>query len=352
MNVGNVELHDPQADTLDVRIEHFAVGADQLALGLVESRLAIAARPPQVGLLEIRHDAARVHECDLLAPPCLLAVARQREAELRLVVQIERQLGLEIDEQAHVARSRIDMRGHPRNVREAGGLEHAQLDAAPQPCAHQTGHDVPSVHVRRLADIDRFLGREITQAEHAEQMVLRRRHDRADDHLHRIFASLLDQVRDVEAALDQHVGRAAGVLAVDPDVGQAVDAAEPQLGTLSLRKFRSGEAARVAPLMSFPRAQLIDIGPDHRVVDQAGGEQVELDIARNLGGNRLYLDPFQFSRIGNGLGRLFPVGEFPRPVQRDRPAPRRSERQPEQQAQAPSDYRISFHRFFLLRFIG
>ena len=70
MNVGNVELHDPQADTLDVRVEHFAVGTDQLALGLVESRLAIAARPPQVGLLEIRHDAARP-----AMPPCRCASA-------------------------------------------------------------------------------------------------------------------------------------------------------------------------------------------------------------------------------------------------------------------------------------
>lgn len=211
------------------------------------------------------------------------------------------------------------MRGHPRNVREAGGLEHAQLDAAPQPGAHQTGHDVPSVHVRRLADIDRFLGREITQAEHPEQMVLRRGHDRADYHLHRIFASLLDQVRDVEAALDQHVGRAAGVLAVDPDVGQAVDAAEPQLGTLSLRELRSGEAARVAPLMPFPRAQLIDIGPDHRVGDQAGGEQVELDIAREPARESSLPRPLSIQPDRNGLGRLFPVGEFPRSVQRDRP---------------------------------
>ena len=318
MNIRKIELHDTQADPLDIRIEHLSVGVDQFAFGFVQGRFSVPPRPPQVGLFEVHDDPSGMREQHLLTPVGFLAVTRQRKTDFRLVVLIERQSRLEINEQTHVARSRIDVRRHPIDVGETRRIERAQFDAAPQSGAHQTGHDVPAVHVRRLADIDRFFGREITHAERAEQVTLRAEHNRTDDNLYRIAAALFDQIGHVETALDQHIGRRARMFAVDPDVGQAVDPAEPEFGALSGLQFRSVEPARIAPLVTLPGAQFIHVGSDHRVIDQAGGQQVEFDVTGHLRRNGFHFDPGKRRRIGHGFFGLGPVREFPLAVQRNR----------------------------------
>ncbi len=316
VHVREVELHGAQSDAARVLGQHRAGLVHQFQFGVVQRRLAIAARPPQVGVLNLDGAAHGGHHHRLGGGVDLLAVAREGVAGLHPAELLEGHGHLGLHVHGGAARVRVGEVSHVMHVAQPDGLLHAQFHVAPQARAHQSGQDVPPEPMRRLAGVHALRGRIAADAERAEQLLLAGDDRRAQNHLHAVLLAGLHHVRHVERVFNHHVLRRAHRLAVHPHVGQAVDAAEPQHEPLSGFRLRRGELPRVAPLEALPGPQVVHVAAHHRVLNQPRLQQVQFHIARHRGRNPLRLHALHCLGRAHRLRRLLPVIQFPLAVER------------------------------------
>ena len=170
------------------------------------------------------------------------------------------------------------------------GFQHLQLHAAPQSGAHQPRHDVPAVGVGRTACVDRFDLCEI-DADRRRNVLAALDHRRTDVNLQRVFfAGGFQRFGHIEAVFDEHVVGRSDLTAVDPDVGITDDTVEIEPDAVAVRMFGGGERAAVTPLVTFPRAQVVDIAADFGLLDQPRGQQVQFHVPRNGRVDGFHLD--------------------------------------------------------------
>ena len=192
-------------------------------------------------------------------------------------------------------------------VTQMYGFQHLQFHAAPQSGAHQPRHDVPAVGVGCTARVDRLDLCEI-EADRGRDVLAAFDYRRTDVNLQRVlFADGFQRLGDVETMLDEHVVGRSDLPAVDPDVGITVDAVEIELDMVAVGMFGRGERAAVTPLVTLPRAQVVDVAADLELFDQPRGQQVQLHVSRNGGVDGFHLDL-------PGIGRRYDRGVSLRPV--------------------------------------
>ena len=235
-----IELHLADADPLLVHGQDGAVVGDQFAAGVVQGRLAVATRPPEVDVVEVDLLPQGVIDAGLGALVDDLAVPAQGPDRAGVVEALHGHLVLRIREDFSRPGRYIHIGRHPIHVAEVDGLDRAERDASPQAGADHAGQDVPAEGVRGLADIDALRRRGMAEADGPEEGFAPVQDGGLDDDF-KAVAFRLEQVGDVEDVLDHHVLRAPYVLPVEPDVGNGVDAVEAQVETLSHLRRRSGE---------------------------------------------------------------------------------------------------------------
>ena len=170
-----------------------------------------------------------------------LAVARERGPHLGLVEHGERRG----DAHAHVdvrpTMLHADRPHDPRGIVDVALRAHFEPHAAPDAAERHVRHDVPAVHVRRLAEELVVRAAAHHPAELAGNLVARREAHRTDQHLHRVLRAHTDLVRHVELVRNEHVLRLADLLPVEEHVRERVDAVEHEHRPLARFARRTGE---------------------------------------------------------------------------------------------------------------
>ncbi len=159
---------------------------------------------------------------------------------------------------------------------------HDQGDAAPDTCRHDSRHDIPAVHVRRFPN-EELLRIHMHRIDGVRILVIRGTRDRRAESYHNVVrSSAHDGVRDVELLRDKHVLTPSEMHAVEPHIGDAVEAVEAQ--RYAFTGFgRSVERAPIPPLPPLVFREPQDVVTDIRiVVNDPGAHEVELHVAGNL----------------------------------------------------------------------
>ena len=310
------ELAD--ADLALVHGQDRAVVGDQFDLRVVERRLAHAARPPEIDVvqadLQLAHRPAERHLLRMH-----LAVARERGPHLGLVEHGERRG----DAHAHVnvrpAILHADCPHDPCGVVDVALRANLQPHVAPNAAERHVRHDIPAVHVRRLAEELVIRAAAHHPAEFAGDLVARRETHRTDQHLHRVLRADTDSVRHVELVRNQHVLRLADLLAVEEYVRERVDAVKHEDGPFAWFTCGTAERLGIEPLVALQCRELERIRGKHRIWHLARFHKLHLATARHCRLIALDHQPIRdWKRTYRPVVRLGERLQLPRAIERNR----------------------------------
>lgn len=313
---GGVRAHQldlPQADLVGALVHHLAVD-HELEGDRVEVGRTVAPGPPQPrarhrDVLLARHEAHRhVHAEAALA-------ADGAEAQAQTVERWTVSADPPVDAQARRTAAHL-LRGVVY-VLDARGRTHLQHHGPPDAGRDGARGDVPPVHVGRLAHVEVLVVGDHRVAGRWVGVGPRRADHRSEAHGELVGPAGAQQPGDVEGVLDEHVGRLAHDLVIEPHRGQAVQAVEDQAQLLPGGVRRRREARGVPPLTPLHLAQAPDLVGEEDIGQKPGAHEVQLDVARHLGWHAGGLDSLQVHRA---LHRVLPLREprqGPRAVQAD-----------------------------------
>ena len=161
----------------DVAVVHFpGILVPQLHADVVQGGLAIAARPPEIHVLQmdVEQPGGLVHQVFLLQDG--LPATGNGDVRIDIVEGPERHMRLDVEILRGGPVLKRNLLSHPVDVHQADGIQYLDLDAAPESGAHEPGHYVPAVGARRTAGVDRLVIREIAYADGPQEMFLGLQH--------------------------------------------------------------------------------------------------------------------------------------------------------------------------------
>ena len=155
-----------------------------------------------------------------------LAVARERRPHNRLVVVAERNVDPAPDSDVRSPVLQVQPLDDPRHVVDLHERTLLQSHVLPDAAHGKMRHDVPAVHVRRLAEVLVVGAAGHGSAQFAKRDLPRLKPHWAYQHRHSVRLPVLQRPRHVELVADEHVLRRADLRTVEEDVRQRVDAVE------------------------------------------------------------------------------------------------------------------------------
>ena len=201
--------------------------APQLRGQLVKVRAAVTSRPPQLGGADLAaHHPDWAGHLGLEAERRTAAVAAHDQLVLGPRGQLAPQLVIEMDF-GHVVVDQHGGRVEPGHF-DRGVSD--QLDRTPNPGGQDAGHDVPAIRVGRLAHPDAVLAEGFAYGPQGHQLGRGGRQTGREEVDDQLVVARSGGPAQVEAVLDERVGRGAEQLAVQVVLGVPVHPVENQLG--------------------------------------------------------------------------------------------------------------------------
>ena len=145
----HVQTDRPESYLPAVRIDLVAIHVENSHPGIVQGRVTIAPRPPEIHVLQIENDPGRVGSDCLCTPYLVNAIPAYREFRGHHAILI---LDRQSDSVVQIQRSRLafSIRSDriPMRIDNVDRSPDIKSHISPQACAHQPWHYVPPIGVR------------------------------------------------------------------------------------------------------------------------------------------------------------------------------------------------------------
>ena len=142
-------------------------------------------------------------------------------------------------------------------------------------------------------------------------MVLSIKYSRPNDNLQMIVTTLFDDFSHIKHMLNKHIINRAYVLTVEPYLRKAINSTKEKLEFLSFCERRGCKMPVIAPLITFPLAEIMNMTSNTRVCGKTGTLQIYLNITRNNSRNALGIQQRNAIRSCNRIFRLLPIIKLP-----------------------------------------
>ena len=185
----HIQLYSANPNFTIVDIQLFSIRIYQLHTCIVERSFTVAPRPPKINILKFEYMTKSRSAYNLRILIYDFSFTTKGKLSLHFVKLIKGDNHLYICKNTCSMSRCIDVDGHPIYIFETSRIEYPKFNISPQSGTDQTGHNIPSIHVRSLSHINSLLCRKITNTDRTECMFLSFHNSRTDNYLQSIFSS-------------------------------------------------------------------------------------------------------------------------------------------------------------------